>query len=213
MKKTLLTSAAAAVTCLTVTGCLSAASFVMAQTPPPSTNPAIVQAGSYGVEPSHTRVQFSVLHMGFTDYWGDFTGVSGKLDLDPKAPAASHISVSIPTASVTTTNARLDGELKGNQWLDATAFPTMTFTSTKVTPTGPTSATITGDLTLHGVTHPVTLEAKFNAAGPNPMNRKYSLGFNATGHLNRSEFGVKAFVPVVSDRVDIKISAAFEKNG
>ena len=176
-----------------------------------SPDPKTVQAGTYAVEPSHTRVEFAVTHFGFTRYWGDVTGVSGELVLDPKKPAADQIKVSIPVGSVSTTNAKLDGELKSPMFLDATTYPSITFVSTSVKKTGATTADVTGDLTLHGVTKPVTLKAKFNAGGANPMSKKYTVGFDAQGKINRSDFGVKAFVPMVSDQVDITISAAFEK--
>jgi polyisoprenoid-binding protein YceI len=177
----------------------------------PSTDPETVQAGTYAIEPMHTRVLFAVLHLGFTHYYGDFTGVSGKLVIDPSHIADASVQVSIPTASISTTNAKLDGELKSAQWLDAGAYPTLTFVSRHVTRTGPKTARIEGDLTLHGVTHPVVLDASFNAAGPSPFNHKFSMGFDATGHLKRSDFGVGAYVPMISDDVDIIISAAFEK--
>jgi polyisoprenoid-binding protein YceI len=197
----ILSRAAVALACLTLAG------SAVAQ----STDPQAVQAGTYKAEPMHTRILFSVLHMGFTHYFGDFTGVSGRLNLDPKNLSAASVKVSFPTASVSTTNPTLDGELKGGQWLDAAADPTITFVSTQVTPTGPRTARIVGDLTLHGVTHPVTLDATFNAAGPNALSHKYTIGFDAVGHLNRSDFGVKTYVPLISDNVDIIISAAFER--
>lgn len=198
----LLSRAAVALACLTVAGSSLAAT---------STDPDAVQAGTYSVEPMHTRVLFSVLHLGFTHYYGDFTGVSGRLTIDPKNIDAASVQVSIPTASVSTTNPTLDGELKGGQWLDAAADPAITFVSTKVTRTGPKTATIEGNLTLHGVTRPVSLDATFNGAGPNPLSHKYTAGFDAIGHLNRSDFGVKKYVPLVSDNVDLIISAAFER--
>jgi len=176
-----------------------------------SQDPKAVQAGTYAVEPSHTRVEFAVTHFGFTRYWGDVTGVSGSLTLDPKNAAADQVSVTIPVASVSTTNTKLDEELKSPMFLNGAAYPTITFVSRAVTRTGPTTADIAGDLTLHGVTRPVTLKAKFNASGANPMSKKYTVGFDAHGVINRSDFGVKAFVPMVSDAVDIDISAAFEK--
>ena len=176
-----------------------------------SQDPKTVQAGTYAVEPYHTRVLFSVTHFGFTTYWGDVTGVSGSLTLDPKNAAADQVSVSIPVSSVSTTNGKLDGELKSPMFLDATTYPTITFVSKSVKRTGPTSAVVTGDQTQHGVTRPVTLDAKFNAGGSNPMSKKYTVGFDAHGKINRSDFGVKTFVPMVSDQVDITISAAFEK--
>ncbi|QUD88039.1 YceI family protein [Phenylobacterium montanum] len=176
-----------------------------------SSDPSKVQAGTYAVEPFHTRVLFAVNHMGFTTYYGNFTGVSGSLQLDPAKLDASQVSVSIPVASVSTTNTVLDGELKSPAWLNAAADPTITFKSTKVVVTGPNTADITGDLTLHGVTKPVVLAAKFNASGANPMSHKTTVGFDATAHLNRSDFGVKTYVPVIGDQVDVIISAAFEK--
>jgi polyisoprenoid-binding protein YceI len=199
-----LSRAAVALACLTLAG------SAMAQ-PAPSSNPEAVQAGVYKVEPMHTRILFSVLHMGFTHYFGDFTGASGKLTLDPKNLGAASVQVSFPTASVSTTNTTLDGELKSGGWLDAGADPAISFVSTQVTRTGANTARIDGNLTLHGVTHPVTLNATFNAAGSNALSHKYTIGFDATGHLNRSDFGVKKYVPLISDNVDIVISAAFEK--
>ena len=122
--------------------------------------------------------------------------------------------MSIPVASVSTTNGKLDEELKSPMFLnDGRFYPTITFVSKSVKRTGPTSAVITGDLTLHGVTRPVTLDAKFNAAGANPMSKKYTLGFDAVGHFNRSDFGVKTFVPMVSDQTDITISGRVREGG
>jgi polyisoprenoid-binding protein YceI len=180
---------------------------------PASTDPNTVQAGTYNVEPQHTRILFSVLHLGFTHYYGAFTGTSGTLTLDPNNIGAAQVQVTFSTTSVSTTNQKLDGELKDVPWLDATAFPKATFVSRKVTRTGPKTARIEGDLTLRGITRPVVLDATFNAAGMNPLTHKYTVGFDAIGHLNRSDFKVSAFIPAISDNVDIIISAAFEKAG
>ncbi len=173
--------------------------------------PAAAQAGNYTVEPSHTRVGFSVLHFGFTEYYGEFSGVSGTLSLDPKKVESAKLAVTIPVASIDTTNDTLDGELRDPSWFDAAKYPTMTFVSTKVTRTGERTADVTGNLTFHGVTKPVTLHASFNAGGVNPMDKAYTLGFNATGTITRSDFGVTKYVPMVGDNVTLRISAAFEK--
>lgn len=191
-----------------------AATPAFAQMPPPPTrDPAKVEGGSFAIEPMHTRVLFSVNHLGFTTYYGDFTGVSGTLEFQPKAPVTSALSVSIPIATVSTTNAKLDGELKGNQWLDATAFPTATFKSTKVVVTGHDEGQVTGDLTLHGVTKTETFSVRFNGGGLNGLDKKYTVGFEVSGRIRRSDFGVKTYVPLVGDEVDLIISAAFEKQG
>ena len=170
-----------------------------------------MKVGNYKVETTHTRVQFTVSHMGFSEWYGDFTGVTGSLTLDPKAPARAQVAVSIPVSSVSTTNATLDGELKDANWFDAAQYPMITFVSTKVTPTGPRTALIGGNLSFHGVTRPVILKAAFIASGTNPMTKGYTVGFNATTVLKRSDFGVKTYVPLIGDVVTLRISAAFEK--
>ena len=175
------------------------------------TNPTAVQAGRYAVETAHTRVQFSVSHMGFSNWYGDFTGVTGALTLDPKAIAAAKVDITIPVASVSTTNTVLDGELKSADWFDAGQHPTIRFVSTKVVQTAPGKADITGDLTFHGVTKPVVLAATFIGAGENPMSKKYTVGFDATATLKRSDYGVKTYVPMIGDETTLRISAAFEK--
>ncbi len=178
-----------------------------------SNDPAKVQAGTYDVEPIHTRVLFSVTHFGFTHYYGDFTGVTGKLVIDPAHIDAAHVEVAIPVGSVSTTNPKLDSELKQPNWLDAGAHPKMTFVSRRVTQTGPKTARIEGDLTLRGVTRPVVLDASFNAAGPYPFGGRFTIGFDATAHLKRSEFGVQPYLGPISDDVDVIISASFQKEG
>jgi polyisoprenoid-binding protein YceI len=176
-----------------------------------NTNPAAVTPGAYIVEPSHTRVQFAVSHIGFTQFFGDFTGASGTLSLDPKTVGASKVDVTLPVSSVSTTNATLDGELKSADWFDAATYPTIRFVSTKVVPTGGNKATITGNLTMHGVTRPVVLAASFNGSGVNPLSKGYTVGFDATTTLKRSDFGVKTYLPMIGDETSIRISAAFEK--
>jgi polyisoprenoid-binding protein YceI len=173
-------------------------------------DPATVQAGAYDVDPLHTRVLFSVSHLGFTTWYGDFANVSGSLNLDPKKPAGSTLEIHIPVGSLSTTNAKLDGELKSDAWLDATQFPEIVFKSTKVTETGKGVGKVTGDLTFHGVTKPVTLAVKFNGAGTNPLDKKYTAGFEVSGKIKRSDFGVKTYVPLIGDDVDLIISAGFE---
>ena len=172
-----------------------------------------VEAGTYRVEPNHTRVTFGVSHMGFTTYYGDFTKPSGTVMLDPKMPDASRFDVTVATDSVMVPNDKLLGELKSDQWLDAAKYPEVTYKSTKVVRTGPDTAKVTGDFTLHGVTKPLTLDVRFNGAGTNPLDKAYTAGFDATGRIRRSDYGVKTYVPLIGDEVDIRISAAFEKQG
>ena len=187
-----------------------AAAPALAQTPP-TRDPAQIQAGTYAVDPGHTQVGFTVSHMGFSNYSGGFSEVSGTLDLQPKTPAQSSLKITVPVASVTTTSAKLTGELKGDQWLDAAKYPDMTFVSTKVTPEGKDKAKVAGNLTLHGVTKPVTLDVTLVGAGVNPLSKKVTVGFDAKGTIKRSEFGVKTYVPLIGDELHLTIAGAFER--
>ncbi|EHH67524.1 YceI family protein [Gluconobacter morbifer] len=175
------------------------------------TNPSQAQSGTYDVEPGHTQVGFSVLHFGFTNYQGTFSDVSGTLELNDKNPAASRLSVTIPIGSVQTTSAKLTEELKGNQWFNAAQYPNATFEATSVHRVGRADAIVNGNLTLHGVTKPETLKVHFIGAGVNPLDKKYTAGFEVTGTIKRSDFGVKMYVPYVSDEVQLRIAGAFEK--
>lgn len=172
---------------------------------------AQAEGGAFGVEPLHTRVLFGVAHFGFTTYYGEFSGVSGSLDLDPKHPSASKLDIQIPVASIDTTNAELNGELKDDQWFDAVKYPNISFKATKVTITEPGKADVFGDLTLHGTTQSIVLHAVFHGAGTNPLSKRYTVGFDASAKIKRTEFGISTLVPLISDDVDIIISAAFER--
>jgi polyisoprenoid-binding protein YceI len=185
--------------------------ILLASVPPVTHDPARVKSGTYAVEPGHTQVLFSVNHLGFTTYFGNLSKVSGTLALTAGKPQDMNVSVSVPVSSVSTTSAKLDEELKSADWLNAAQFPTMVFRSTSVTPTGAGTADVAGTLTLHGVTKPLTLHAKFVGAGVNPLDRHETVGFSLTGSLKRSDFGVTKYVPLVSDEVQLTISAAFEK--
>lgn len=188
-------------------GAMSAAAVAQPGSPDPST----VQGGGYTIEPGHTQVLFKLSHMGFSTYYGEFSGVSGMLMLDPRNAARDRVEITIPIASVHTTSERLDGELRSADWFGADQFPTATFRSTQVVQQGPDRATVMGDLTLHGVTRPVTLEARFHGGGANPMSKTYTVGFEVSGMIHRSAFGVSKYVPMVGDDVTLMISGAFEK--
>lgn len=182
-----------------------------AKAPAAKTEPVKVESGAYAVDPDHTQVGFVVSHMGFTDFRGRFDNVSGTLQLDAANPAKSTFDIKLPTASVNTPVDKLTAELKAADWLDAKAHPEIRFTSKNVTVTGPRQAKVTGELTLHGVTKAVTLDARLHGAGVNPLNKKVTVGFDLTGTIKRSEFGVKTYLPLIGDEVGLEISAAFEK--
>ena len=169
-----------------------------------------VAAGTYAADPGHTQVAWRVDHLGFSLYNGIFGGATGTLTLDPARPAAAAVAVEVPVAGVVTTVPALNDHLKSPDFFDAAKFPTVTFKSTSVTVSG-SHATIAGLLTLHGVTRPVTLDARFVGAGTNPLSKKPTIGFVATTAIKRSDFGMTFLAPALGDTVDLTINAAFER--
>ena len=169
-----------------------------------------VQAGAYVLEPYHTKILFGVSHFGFSTYYGSFNGASGTLKLEPTAPSKSALDVSIPLSGIATENAKLDGELKSPDWFDAATYPAIVFKSTALKVTGKDSGDVTGNLTMHGVTKPVTLHVTFNGGGTNPIDSKYTIGFEVSGTVKRSDFGVTKYEGGIGDDVKLIISGAFE---
>jgi polyisoprenoid-binding protein YceI len=186
---------------------------------PGAKDPARVTAGTYAADPGHSLIGWEVSHFGFNDYYGLFGDVAGTLTLDPANPGAAKVEVTIPVANVTTASKGLSDHLlrpgkdgaKPDFFGPAPAPARFVSTSVKVDPKDKTKATITGDLTLNGVTKPVTFEAEFTGAGANPFNKKATIGFEAETEIKRSDFGVNYAIPFVSDEVELDISVAFEK--
>ena len=189
---------------------LSLAGPLSAQAQVASQDPKAVKAGTYKVEPYHTQVGFSISHFGFTDFSGFFSGASGTLQLDPAKLGVTKLDVSVPVTSVLTTVSVLDDQLKGDQWFDTAKFADATFVSTKITPTGKGTATIVGDFTLHGVTKPVTLKARLVGSGVDPLDKTFTVGFEASGTIERSDFGVKQYLPLLGDEVRLSIASNFK---
>lgn len=169
---------------------------------------ARVVAGTYVVDSAHSQVLFTVNHLGFSEYTGSFTNPTGSLEIDPKRPNAAKLDVTFAMDKMQTTVAALDTHLKQPEFFDTADHPTARFVSTAVVVKGMT-ATITGNLTMKGVTKPVTLAARFVGAGLGPMDKKLNLGFAATGSIKRSDFGINYGIPFVSDKVDLVINVAF----
>lgn len=164
-------------------------------------------ADTYTLDPNHTTVIWKATHFGFSQPHGLFPLVEGTVTLDETAPASSKVNVTIKTANIATGIAKFDEHLKSKDFFDVEKYPTATFKSTKVVPTGDKTAKVTGDLTLLGVTKPVTLDVVFNHKGAHPMTQKQTVGFTATGMIKRSEFGINYALPAVSDDVPLTIEA------
>ena len=186
--------------------------------PPGSRNPVAVTGGTYQVDPGHTIVVWTLDHLGFSPYSGIFGDVTGTLVLDRKRPNAAKVDVTIPVSKVVTASAGLTqhllrpGKDGGKPDFFGANPGDARFVSTRVVASGQ-KAKITGNLTLNGVTRPVTLDASFYGAGKAPpqMGGKENVGFKATGTIRRSQFGLGFGTPMVGDEVKLDISAAFQK--
>jgi polyisoprenoid-binding protein YceI len=165
----------------------------------------------YVIEPNHISVVWFANHFGFSNPSGKFTDISGKVLFDESHPDKSSVNVVINTASLVTGLSKFDAHLKSADFFDVEKFPTATFVSKKIKVSGKNKAKIEGDLTLHGVTKSVILEAKFNKSGINPITQQPTIGFSATAVITRSEFGLDYAIPGVSDNVNLVIEVEANK--
>lgn len=163
-------------------------------------------AEKYDIDPTHTQVQFTYSHMGFSNITGRFDQVQGDFQFDVADPTKSSVSITIPVSSISTGVGKLDEHLLKADFFDATQFPTATFQSTGVTAAGEGKLALAGDLTIHGVTRPVVLDVTINGIGEHPMRKLPAAGFDARTKIKRSDFGVGAYVPAVGDEVTISIT-------
>lgn len=188
---------------------LSACASLVA--PNVSTEPVALRAGGYRLDPHHASLLFKINHLGFSNYVGRFERFDASLDFDTADPSAAVIDASIDMTSLDIADDEFAATLTGPDWFDAARFPQAVFRSTSIVTTGDNKGTMTGDLTLHGVTHPVTLEVTFNGGAQDILRGGYVVGFSAHGTINRDDFGVDRFDGVISDEVKIEIEAEFEK--
>jgi len=175
-----------------------------------SNDPAKVAAGTYSADPGHSQVLFTYKHMGLTLNMGLLSGATGTLTVDPKAPGSAKLSVDVPINTLKSTIAKLDEEFQSSMFFDAAKFPTAHFESTSVKVSGKT-AKITGDLTIHGITKPATIDATLLATGDNPRSKKPTLAFQGVANIKRSDFGLGLAVPMVADEVKLDITAQFDQ--
>ena len=161
---------------------------------------------SYQIDPNHTVVLASWSHFGYSHPSANFGGASGTLVYDAENVAKSSVEVTLPLSGLDSFVPALDEHLRGAEFFDAAKFPTIAFKSTMVHDLGNGKLQVMGELTLHGVTRPVTLDASLNKAGFNPMFKADVVGFDASTTINRSDFGIKQGIPMVGDEVTIRIT-------
>ncbi|MDK2768994.1 YceI family protein [Sphingomonas sp.] len=193
---------------------------LVAQQMPGSKDKAAITGGSYTVDANHTLVKWEVNHFGFSPLWGLFGQVTGTMQLDPKNPAASKVDVTIPVSKMVTgvpgftAHLLRDGKDGGKPDFFGSAPADAKFVSTHVmVDADGDEAKVHGNLTLNGITKPVTLDVDFYGAGKAPaqMGGKENVGFEAEATIKRSDFGLGYAVPLVSDEVELTIAAAFQK--
>ena len=172
---------------------------------------ASAAAPDYHLEKTHVDVLFSVSHLGFTQKHGSFRDVDATLACEPEKIEACRVEVVIQAGSIDTAHEARDKDLKGERFLDVAKYPEIRFVSRKVTRADAKSIRIEGDLTLHGVTKPFTLDATLNKAAPNPFDKRPTVGFSARGVLKRSDFGVSGLLPMIGDEVTVTIDAEFNR--
>ena len=169
---------------------------------------AIAAPVTYGVDSSHTYPRFSYSHFGYSTQLSSFKNTSGKVVFDVEAKTGS-VDITIDMKSVNTGFDDFNGHLQGEDFLHTAKFPTATFKSTKVVFEGDKPKAIEGNLTIKGVTKPVTLTVTSFQAMPHPMIKKPALGANAFTVIKRSEFNAGKYAPYVGDevRIDVAIEA------
>jgi polyisoprenoid-binding protein YceI len=166
-----------------------------------------IAPGSYNIDTVHSQLGFAVKHLGISTVRGMFDRYSGALFVGSTL-ADTVVTIEAEMASVNSGNSMRDEHLHGADFFDVANHPQMTYRSTSVAESGSGYA-MTGDLSIKGVTHPVTLQATFNGSGVFPMDHSTHHGFTATATISRSAFGVSYGVPLVSDDVVLTLDVQF----
>jgi len=175
-------------------------------------------AATYKLDPDHTEVGFKIRHLAISNVSGRFVDVTGTFSYDPANVKASTTKAEIKVASITTNQGKRDTHLKSSEFFDIEKFPVMTFESKSVEPTGKDTFKVTGDLTMHGVTKPVTLDVTYMGNVKDPWGNDRA-GFSATGTLNRKDFGLtynkvlEAGGLAVGEEVTINLAVEGTKQG
>lgn len=159
-------------------------------------------AESYTIDPPHTFPRFMINHLGFSTMQGRFDTTSGKVTLD-RAAKTGTVDISVDVASISTGFKKRDDHLKSPDFFNAAEFPTITYKSNSIKFNGDTPSSVEGELSMAGVTKPVTLTIDAFNCGTNPMNKKEECGAAASAQIKRSDFGIKYGVPAIGD--DVKL--------
>lgn len=170
-------------------------------------------ATTWTIDPTHSEVQFKVKHLMISTVTGLFSQYAGQVEMAGDDFADASITFSADIDSISTGNEQRDGHLKSAEFFDIAQFPKLMFTSTGLTKTGDDTYKLAGDLTMHGVTKPVTLDAVISGPITHPMNKKTVAGFKISGEVKRADFTVGTIpTAIVSDEIIIRGSGELVKN-
>jgi polyisoprenoid-binding protein YceI len=168
---------------------------------------APVLATTYTLEPNYTQVVFSWDHLGYSFPTAQIAQGMGTIDFDAKDPTMASVKVVLPLAMIGTGVPDLDEHIKSEDFFDVMKYPEAVFTSTKVKKgMAADQLEVTGTLTMHNVTKPLTLDVRILRVGSNARTGIATVGFNATAKLKRSDFGLGAYVPQVGDEIELRIT-------
>jgi polyisoprenoid-binding protein YceI len=168
-------------------------------------------AGHYEADPAHSQVMFITSHMGLSTFIARFDQYTTDLDLDPADFSKSHLAVTVKPASVDINLPVFAEHMGAPEWFDTARYPDMTFVSTRFDAETPTTGKVTGDLTIRGITHPVTLDVRLVGVGIDPLTNVPAFGIEARGIIKRSQYGMTADLPLIPDTVRIWVNAQFEQ--
>lgn len=168
-------------------------------------------AEKYKIDRPHTTIGFNIMRLGYNKLIGRFNEFSGSIMFDEQNVSNSKVEVTIKTASFDSGWGARDKDLRSPNFFNVLEFPEMKFVSTKIVKTGENTGTITGNLTLLGVTKSVTLKTKFNRKAIHPRNKKTYTGFSATGTINRTDWGMNRLAKFVGPQVNIVIEVLAER--
>ena len=154
-----------------------------------ATTTTIAPTGTYAIDPTHSRIGFVARHAMVTKVRGSFNEFTGTGFFDADNPANSRAEVTIQAASIDTRNADRDAHLRSNEFFDMETYPQITFVSTSVEPGGDGTYRVTGDLTIKGVTRPVTIEFEYTGSAVDPFGNQ-RIGFEGATVVNRKDWGI-----------------------
>jgi polyisoprenoid-binding protein YceI len=177
--------------------------------PPAGDGPIPIPSGTYAIDTSHTYVTFSYMHQGLSYPLLRATDIDGELELDSASMDKSAVSVSVGVDSIRTNMDYFDKELASRKFFHAEKYPYINFTTHSYETISDHEGTLTGFVTIRDITKPLVLSVKINGAMNHPMQNIPVIGFTASGSLDRADFGLDRFVPLVANKVEIKIEAEF----